>query len=127
MSARGFVEGRRAGTPPAKITDREIQVEDARNMTRAAQACRMHLADLVRAHDRKEPSMPNRKPTRTKSRNSAAQEFNATTVGDGRHTLGTLHGSAPRIEARDLQDVVVGVFPTRAEAVQAIIAARAKT
>ena len=30
MSARGFVEGRRPGTPAAKITDREIKVEDAR-------------------------------------------------------------------------------------------------
>ncbi len=67
-----------------------------------------------------------RKPTRTKSRNSVAQEFNATTVGDGQWTLGTLHGSAPRIEARDLDNEVVGVFPTRAEAVVAIIAARAK-
>jgi len=50
MSARGFVEGRRPGTPPAKLTGREIKVEDVRNMTRSAKACRMHLADLVRAH-----------------------------------------------------------------------------
>jgi len=82
-----------------------------------------------------EPSMPNKsnkgpppiRNGRGRSRNSEAQEFNATTVGDGRHTLGTLHGSAPRIEARDLDNKVVGVFPTRAEAVEAIIAARAKS
>jgi hypothetical protein len=30
MSARGFVEGRRPGTPDAKITDHEIKAEDAR-------------------------------------------------------------------------------------------------
>jgi len=50
MSARGFVEGRRPGTPDAKISDNEIKAEDARLQTRAAKACRMHLADLVRAH-----------------------------------------------------------------------------
>ena len=50
MSARGFVEGRRPGTPPAKITDNEIKAEDVRLQTRNAQACRTHLADLVRAH-----------------------------------------------------------------------------
>jgi hypothetical protein len=57
MTARGFVEGRRPGTPPAKITDGQIKEEDARHMTRNAQACRAHLADLVRAHGtRKEPA-----------------------------------------------------------------------
>jgi hypothetical protein len=50
MSARGFVGGRRLGTPDAKITDHEIKEEDARHMTRSARACLAHLADLVRAH-----------------------------------------------------------------------------
>ena len=50
MSAKGFVEGRRIGTPDAKITDHEIKAEDARGRMRAAKACRMHLADLIRAH-----------------------------------------------------------------------------
>jgi hypothetical protein len=50
MTARGYVEGWRIGTPPAKISDHEIKAEDVRLQTRAAQACRMHLADLVRAH-----------------------------------------------------------------------------
>ena len=50
MAARGFVEGRRVTTPDAKITDHEIKVEDVRGRTRAAQACRAHLADLVRAY-----------------------------------------------------------------------------
>jgi hypothetical protein len=54
MSARGFVEGRRMGTPDAKITDHEIKEEDARHMTRNAQACLAHLQDLVRAHGKKE-------------------------------------------------------------------------
>ena len=54
MSARGFVEGRRPGTPDAKISDNEIKAEDARQGTRNAKACRAHLADLVRAHGRKE-------------------------------------------------------------------------
>ena len=58
MSARGFVEGRRPTTPDAKITDGQIKEEDARGRTRAAQACRAHLADLVRAHGRKEPAKP---------------------------------------------------------------------
>jgi len=56
MSARRFVEGRRPTTPDAKITDHEIKVEDARLRTRGAQACRAHLADLVRAHGKKEPA-----------------------------------------------------------------------
>jgi len=51
MTAKGFVEGRRPGTPPAKITDGQIRDEDARLQTQAARACRAHLADLVRAHD----------------------------------------------------------------------------
>jgi len=50
MSARGHVEGRRVTTPDAKITDREIQVEDARHMTRNARACLALLADLTREH-----------------------------------------------------------------------------
>jgi hypothetical protein len=50
MSARGFVEGRRSSTPDAKITDGQIRDEDTRLQTRAARACRTHLADLVRAH-----------------------------------------------------------------------------
>jgi hypothetical protein len=54
LTARGFVEGRRIGTPDAKITDREIQIEDVRNMTRNARACLALLADLVREHGRKE-------------------------------------------------------------------------
>jgi hypothetical protein len=56
MSAKGFVEGRRHGTPDAKITDHEIKAEDVRGRTRAAQACRAHLADLIRAHGKKEPA-----------------------------------------------------------------------
>jgi len=48
MSARGFVEGRRPGTPPAKITDREIKVEDARHMTRAAKASRSTFRKMSR-------------------------------------------------------------------------------
>jgi hypothetical protein len=54
MSAKGFVEGRRPGTPDAKISDSKIKEEDVRHMTRAAQACRLHLADLVRAYGKKE-------------------------------------------------------------------------
>jgi hypothetical protein len=50
MSARGHVEGRRPTTPDAKITDHEIKAEDARHLTRGAQACRAHLQDLIRAH-----------------------------------------------------------------------------
>ena len=38
MSARGFVQGRRPGTPHAKITDHEIKAEDVRLQTRNAQA-----------------------------------------------------------------------------------------
>jgi hypothetical protein len=45
MTARGYVEGRRIGTPPAKISDHEIKAEDVRLQTRAAQACRMRSAD----------------------------------------------------------------------------------
>jgi hypothetical protein len=56
----------------------------------------------------------------------AAQEFHATATNDGQYTVGTLSGSAPNIEARDLDNQVIGVFPTRAEAVAAIIAARAE-
>jgi hypothetical protein len=58
MSAKGFVEGRRPGTPPAKITDSQIREEDVRNMTRGARACLAHLKDLVRAHGRKESAKP---------------------------------------------------------------------
>jgi hypothetical protein len=38
MTARGFVEGRRSSTPPAKITDGQIKEEDTRHLTRAAKA-----------------------------------------------------------------------------------------
>ena len=55
MTARGFVEGRRAGTPDAKFTDHEIKAEDTRLQTRDAKACLAHLQDLVRAHGKKEP------------------------------------------------------------------------
>jgi hypothetical protein len=48
MTARGFVEGRRPTTPDAKITDGQIHDEDTRLQTRAARACRAHLADLMR-------------------------------------------------------------------------------
>jgi hypothetical protein len=58
MSARGYVEGRRAGTPPAKITDSQIRDEDVRHMTRAAKACLDHLADLVRAHGKTGQAKP---------------------------------------------------------------------
>ena len=34
MTARGFVEGRRIGTPPAKISDSEIKAEDVRHDAR---------------------------------------------------------------------------------------------
>ncbi|MGO9237256.1 MAG: hypothetical protein ACLP4V_25445 [Methylocella sp.] len=50
MTARGFVEGRRATTQDAKLTDGQIKEEDARRRTRDAQACRAHLDDLIRAH-----------------------------------------------------------------------------
>ena len=57
MSAKGFVEGVATATPDAKITDHEIKAEDVRGRTRAAKACRTHLADLIRAHGtRKEPA-----------------------------------------------------------------------
>lgn len=36
MTAKGFVEGRRIGTPDAKLTDHEIKVEDARRGPRRA-------------------------------------------------------------------------------------------
>jgi len=62
MAARGFVEGRRAGTPDAKFTDHEIGTEDARLQTRDAKACAAHLADLIGWHGstckNKEPSTP---------------------------------------------------------------------
>jgi hypothetical protein len=51
MAARGFVEGRRAGTPDAKISDHEIKVEDACLQTRDAKAFLVHLGDLVRFHN----------------------------------------------------------------------------
>jgi hypothetical protein len=50
MTARVFVEGQRPGTRPAKLTDHEIKAEDVRLQPRLSQACRAHLADLVRAH-----------------------------------------------------------------------------
>jgi hypothetical protein len=57
MSARGYVEGRRAGTPDAKLTDNEIKAEDVRLQTRAAKACRAHLDDLTRAQGRTSKQM----------------------------------------------------------------------
>ena len=59
MTARGFVEGRRPGTPPAKITDHEIKAEDVRHMSARAKLAgciwpiwSAHMAPGKKSHDR---------------------------------------------------------------------------
>ena len=50
MSARGHVEGRRLGTPDAKILDTELAAEDRVARAKMAKSCDLHLADLIRFH-----------------------------------------------------------------------------
>ncbi len=57
--------------------------------------------------------------------NPATAEFHATAVNDGQWTIGTISGSAPNIEARDLDGRVIGTFRTKGEAVAAVLAAKA--
>jgi hypothetical protein len=44
----GGPEARRSTTPDFKLTDEQVQVEDARLQSRDAKACRAHFADLIR-------------------------------------------------------------------------------
>jgi hypothetical protein len=54
-------------------------------------------------------------------RNRVVNPEEETQVSDGRETLGSFSGRAPRVEARDADDNLIGVFPSRQTAMQAIV------